>query len=362
MNERIRAVLADHFDADIADRAGLTCLGGHASLRIYWRIRLPDDGHLPYPRHESTLMAMVFPDDRDPTESAEATDDAPHDGTLPFADVQQLLQALDIAVPDIDRIDLDRGVLLLEDLGDQRFEDMVLDASSPEDVATLYQQALDLLVDFQSNLVHHPDPPSSIAFERQFQPSLFDWEFEHYLEWGLRERLHMDDDDWERCQRQFQPIKRRIVDRLADMPQALVLRDYQSRNIMHKQNQLVLIDFQDALVGPFIYDVVALLRDSYIELPHAQADALLHYYGDIGRRADLPWCQDPQALRQAFYLQTVQRKLKDAGRFIYIDRVKDNPDFLPYYDASIGYVDHALGQLQGFDDLHQALHTWEPVW
>ncbi len=362
MKSRIRAVLSDLLNPDLARQARLTCLGGHASLRIYWRIHLPAQTEHPYPRHEQTLMAMVFPEDRDPTESAEATDAKAASDTLPFADVQRFLQRLGVPVPDIDRIDLDRGVLLLEDLGDRCFEDAVLDASSPDAITDLYQQALDRLIGLQASLHHRDDPPQTIALQRHFDASLLQWEFDHYLEWGLQARLELDDESWQACQRQFQPIKKRLVDALSDLPQTLVLRDFQSRTIMHKNDQWVLSDFQDALVGPCIYDVVALLRDSYIELPHAQADALVHYYADAGRHADLPWCLETKAVRQAFYLQTVQRKLKDAGRFINIDRVKNNPDFLPYYDASIGYVRHAVEQLQGFDDLHEALHTWESAW
>ena len=66
-------------------------------------------------------------------------------------------------------------------------------------------------------------------------------------------------------------------------------------------------------------------------------------------------------LTRAFHLQTVQRKLKDAGRFVFIDREKDNPDFLPYFKPSIDYVDHALERLEGWDELRDLLHTVEDL-
>ena len=67
-------------------------------------------------------------------------------------------------------------------------------------------------------------------------------------------------------------------------------------------------------------------------------------------------------MQRAFNLQTVQRKLKDAGRFIFIDRVKGNPDFLPYYKSSITYVRQALEMLPAYDELADLLSEFEPAW
>ena len=130
---------------------------------------------------------------------------------------------------------------------------------------------------------------------------------------------------------------------------------------MRKQDTWILIDFQDALNGPVIYDLVALLRDSYIELTADQVASLLDHYITVGQRRGLPWCQDAALMRRAFYLQTVQRKLKDAGRFIFIDKVKHNPSFLDYYEPSIGYVRQALRALDGYHGLDTLLAAVDPA-
>jgi aminoglycoside/choline kinase family phosphotransferase len=118
---------------------------------------------------------------------------------------------------------------------------------------------------------------------------------------------------------------------------------------MLKRDELYLIDFQDALIGPYIYDLVALLRDSYIQLPFVIVSRLVDHYINQGQAAGLPWCHDATAVHHAFHLQTVQRKLKDAGRFVFIERVKGNPSFLQYYDPSIFYVKQSLEELEGYD-------------
>ena len=126
---------------------------------------------------------------------------------------------------------------------------------------------------------------------------------------------------------------------LAAEPVTLVHRDFQSRNLMLAADAgaaLTVIDFQDALLGTRAYDLVALLRDSYVRLAPAEVDALIGFFVD---RAAL---SDPAAFRRLFVLQTLQRKLKDAGRFVFIDRVRKNPSFLRWIPTTIGYVGEAL--------------------
>src|ERR1700687_1905329 len=101
-------------------------------------------------------------------------------------------------------------------------------------------------------------------------------------------------------------IFRRLSAQLAAEPRGFTHRDYQSRNIMVKDGELVLIDFQDALQGPRQYDLVSLLRDSYVELPWRLVDEMLQRY------CSAMGISDAAAFIAFFDLLTVQRKLKDA--------------------------------------------------
>lgn len=335
MEQRIRAALGARFGSDVANRAHLTNLGGHASLRIYWRIRL---GEPSFPRGDSSLMAMVLPQTDAALKSEEGGSSAePAPTELPFVSVQRYLDGLGVRVPEVDFVDMDLGVLLLEDLGDTMFEN-VYHATAAEEREALYREAIDLLVDYQQRVLHDTER-DCICWQKEFDAELLRWELDHYTEWGVDALFGADRLDPIRAE--VGALYDSIVQQLRALPQTLSLRDYQSRNIMRKDDEWVIIDFQDALRGPFIYDLVALLRDSYIELAPDMVDRLVAYYAD----ADLPWCADAADVAQAFHLQTVQRKLKDAGRFIFIDRVKKNPSFLPYYEPSLGYVRNALSRL-----------------
>lgn len=383
MEERIRQALAELFDEEVANSAELENRGGHASLRIYWRIQLPAHAHLAAsdepPRGEYTQMAMVLPQSDDALKSEEGmSSEAEAPRELPFVNVHRYLKSIGMPVPDIDLVDMDLGVLLLEDLGDQTFEESILEVRRRDDLSAeaheeafldLYREAIAVLVDFQQAVLRSMidedfgDNDDCVAFGRSFDDELLRWELDHYLEWGLEARL--DGEDAERVdarRAELDAIFDDIVAELCDVQQALVLRDYQSRNLMHKQGGWHLIDFQDALKGPFIYDLVALLRDSYVELDSSQVDTLLDDYVARGAQAGLPWCQDPDRVYEVFHLQTIQRKLKDAGRFVYIDRVKGDSSFLQYYDSSIRYVKEALDKAPGGDALAQILSEVEPSW
>jgi aminoglycoside/choline kinase family phosphotransferase len=103
------------------------------------------------------------------------------------------------------------------------------------------------------------------------------------------------------------------------------------------------IDFQDAMLGPRIYDMVALLSDSYQTFSREFVQARLE---DFARFLELS-PGERTLLEREFQLVTVQRKLKDAGRFIFIERTHQNPAFLPFVAGSIQKAQAALDELQG---------------
>ncbi|MEM1415166.1 MAG: phosphotransferase, partial [Myxococcota bacterium] len=154
---------------------------------------------------------------------------------------------------------------------------------------------------------------------------------DHFREWGL-EALRGPLDPAARTR--LDGLFDGLAAELAAAPQGFVHRDYQSRNLHWQGERLVIIDFQDAMQGPFPYDLVALLNDGYVDVPEPlQARARRRYAEATGRT--------PGPLFDAL---AVQRKLKDAGRFVYIDRVRGDASFLPYVGRCLGYVARALGR------------------
>jgi aminoglycoside/choline kinase family phosphotransferase len=297
-------------------------LAGQASSRMYFRVGTPPHSHV--------VMVM-------PVDAAKKSDEAskgPAPTELPFVNVHRYLEKLGVRVPKILRYDEPAGMMVIEDLTDQTFEAEL----ARTDPARLYTQAVQLLAQLRVNAEKHADP-SCLAFTRAFDEELYDWELHHFREWGMEAWSGKKPDTAERAE--LDGHFKKIAQQLAAAPRGFTHRDYQSRNIMVKNGELVVIDFQDALQGPRQYDLVALLRDSYVELPRDFVDGMLDaYIVEFEKRSGEKI--DAKPFKAFFDLLTVQRKMKDAGRFEFINRVKGNPGFLVSIPASLRYVKTAL--------------------
>ena len=323
---RVRGAVGRATGRDHA-RSPVRRLAGHASMRSYWRVGAPPASH----------VVMVMPPDAKPeevTKGGPSTVD-------PFVDVQAFLRRVGARVPAILGFYLDDprgGLMVLEDLGDEMLETRLLAGDPPR---PLYERAIDQLAAIRAGGERaHAEGVACVAFGRAFDRDLYLWELHHFREWLLEAwtGARLSPAEREVLDREFEAIARA----LDAEPKGFTLRDYQSRNIMIlPSGEQAVIDFQDALLGPRQYDLVALLRDSYVELEPALVDDMLQRY--LERLAALGGPRlDPAGFRAVFDLLTVQRKLKDAGRFVFIDRVKKNPGFLPSIPASLRYVREAL--------------------
>lgn len=316
-------------------------LKGDASNRSYYRVGTPPDSH----------VLMVMPKDA-ATKSEEATKGAPPK-ELPFVNVHRYLTGLGVRVPKILRYDEPAGMMVLEDLTDQTFE-AALSTGSRE---ALYEKAVRLLANLRADAERKPDA-QCLAFTRSFDADLYDWEFHHFREWGLEAWSGQKPTDAERAT--LDATFKQLSAQLAAAPKGFTHRDYQSRNLMVKDGELVVIDFQDALLGPRQYDLVALLRDSYVELERPFVEQMLKVYvaefkAKTGESIALP------EFTAFFDLLTVQRKLKDAARFEFIHRVKGNPGFLVSIPASLRYVRTAIVQQPRLAELHRLIAKYVPA-
>src|SRR5512138_772532 len=322
-----------------AETAPARRLAGHASLRSYWRVGAWPD----------SLVVMVLPPDARPEEVTKGGAPAVN----PFVDVQRYLASLGVRVPRIHAFYEAEGLMVLEDLGDEMLETRLLAGAAKE---PLYEVAIDQLARLRAHAEARPS--GCVAFTRAFDRDLYRWELDHFVEWGL--------EAWKGAR--LSPADKEVVDRsfesiaaaLDAEPKGFTHRDYQSRNLMIlPSGEQAVIDFQDALLGPRQYDLVALLRDSYVELEAPFVDAMLRRWLERFSAAGGPHL-DWAGFRATFDLLTVQRKLKDAGRFVFIDRVRGNPGFLVSIPASLRYVRDAFGRRPDLAELQGVLARHVP--
>ncbi len=346
------------FRAELVD---VVPLCGDASNRRYYRLELQN---APF----SSLILMQLADPEGFKVSEEAVSGTVADvRELPFLNILRPLARSGVTVPLLHFYDEAAGLLYLEDLGDLTlFHACHRDGESA--IRKYYPLAIDTLVRIHLQLTARgADADDCQAFSRSFDEPLLMWEFEHFLEYGIwvrREKKPMCADDEHAVRNGFAFI----AEWLAKQPRVFTHRDYHSRNLMVDGDRLGVIDFQDALLGPATYDLASLLRDSYVALDEAFVDEMIDRYvtgmcaglDPAGRERLL--LTDRTAFRKLFDFTSIQRNLKAAGRFVYIDKVKGNPKFLADIPRTLGYVRRNLEKYPELELLLRHLTPYIPEW
>ena len=229
-----------------------------ASFRRYFR--LTPAAEAPFAPGQRTLIAMDAPPDKE--------------DSRPFVHVAALLRAAGVHAPEILAADLDRGYLLLTDLGARTYLAELDDASAPQ----LYSDAIDALILFQCASRAGELPPYDEALLRRELDLFPDWYVARHLGIALAP-----------AQREaLANVFRLVLDNNLAQPRVFVHRDYHSRNLMVSQPNPGVLDFQDAVYGPVTYDLVSLLRDPYILWEEERQLDWAARYWERARRAALP--------------------------------------------------------------------------
>lgn len=344
-----QSLVAKTVQAKLPFRASLGTLAplpGDASNRRYFRLGLSGGRSV-------ILMQLAEPEAF--KQSEEAVSGAVAVMELPFLNVHRHLAKAGVAVPALYHYDQAAGLLYLEDFGDLLLVQACREGQSAE-TARHYRRAIETLVRIHTKATV-PRDPGCIAFGRAFDVPLLMWEFDHFLEYGVVARHGKP-----MCAEDFQPVRaefQRIAELMAAQPRVFTHRDYHSRNLMVDGERLGVLDFQDALMGPAAYDLASLLRDAYIALDESLIDELLAAYLDRMERSGAG-LGDRASFRRLFDLTSIQRNLKAAGRFVYIDRVKKNPKFLADIPRLLGYVRRNLAKYPELAPLRKHLAPYVP--
>jgi N-acetylmuramate 1-kinase len=299
-------------------------LTGDASDRRYFRVLLPDGSSIVL-----SLYAEKFQFD-----------------TLPFVNVARLLADMPVPVPRVLGHADDLGVLALEDLGDVTLQ-AHLGAAPAAEHAALYRQAVALIETIQRRGAELSSPaylPYGIAFDVEKLTWELDFFIKHFIE-GYR-GIEIPAEVRGALRGEFAEVVRE----LASEPRVLCHRDYHSRNLMIHEDCLYIIDFQDARMGPDTYDLVSLLRDSYVDLPEQTVDELIAYFLALKGEAD-----EEERFRDRFNLMALQRNLKALGTFGYQTTARRNPVYIQYMPRTLRYVRHNLEGMPRFSGLHDVL-------
>ena len=269
--------------------------------------------------------------------------------TLPFANVGALMQQIPLPVPGILGHSDDLGILALQDLGDVTLQ-AHLGAATPSEHAALYRQAVGLVEQLQrrgAELRSDAWLPYGIAFDVEKLTWELDFFAKHFVT-GYRGVV-------------FTPAERAalaiecaaIVRELAAEPRVLCHRDYHSRNLMLSGGRLYIIDFQDARLGPDTYDLVSLLRDSYVDITDRELDELIAHFLAL-KKGDGESIA-AEEFRRRFDLMALQRNLKALGTFGYQTTTRRNTVYIQYIPRTLRYARTNLEKYPRFARLREIL-------
>ena len=307
-------------------------LTGDASDRRYFRIIHPDGQSVVLALHAGPITFA----------------------SLPFANVADLLRRMPLPVPSLLGHSDALGILAVEDLGDVTLQ-AHLGAGAATEHAALYRQAISFIELLQRRGAEI-DRDGYLPYQITFDVEKLTWELDffvkHFVEGYRGARLLAPQrtalgEEW-----------LSIVSELASEPRVLCHRDYHSRNLMLHAGKLYIIDFQDARMGPDTYDLVSLLRDSYVDLADRDVDDLIAYFLALkGERAYPSSDSDLRAgqFRTRFDVMTLQRNLKALGTFGYQTTARRNPVYIQYMPRTITYVRTNLERHPRFSRLRELL-------
>ena len=252
----------------------------------------------------------------------------PMEDCRPFVSVLGLLRGAGVRAPALHAADVDRGFLLLDDLGSRCYLDVIDEANAD----SLYEDAFTALLDMQCRIGPGQAPPYDGRRLRD--------EMELFRQWFLARHLGIDLDDAlpRTASRALDEAFEALVRACMEQPRVFVHRDYHSRNLMHLDDRNPgVIDFQDAVDGPIAYDLVSLLRDVYIRWPEERVAGWVDAWHDRAVARGLVGA-GRERFRRWFDLTGVQRHLKIAGIFARLWHRDGKPRYLDDLPLTLAYL------------------------
>lgn len=276
-------------------------LAGDASFRRYFRIH----------RDGETAVLMDAPPE--------------HEDVGPFLKISDYLAGRGFASPRTLAVDREKGLLLLEDFGDERVGPVLV--REPQRERAIYESAIDTLAEIGRQPAPADIPPyDQAAMEREI--GLLPQWYAPAVDLAVDEPGYLS--AWRNAWGD-------VLDAVQSKP-VLVLRDYHADNLMvlPGRRELGLLDFQDALAGHPAYDLVSLLQDARRDVaPEIEEEMLNRYVTTAG-------VADPGRFRAHYEILGAQRNSKILGIFTRLWKRDGKPIYLPLQPRVWGYLERNL--------------------
>ncbi len=349
-------------------------LTGDASSRRYYRVSFC----------EKSWVLMVWESFEDPE-------------NFPFLSIHRSFENSGVRVPELYHFSKEKGLFLIEDMGDLSLEkyfwscfnensfnpnlseakkrsdtlpeslDFQKDFSvkkkdyqGKKDILKVYTEVMDQLIRIHSLCFEEKNQKSCIAYKREFSVEKLLWELnfskDHLLKGLLKVPMS------EREEKILGGEFKTLCENLYRSPQVICHRDFHSRNLMLKSGrEVVIIDFQDARMGPVVYDLVSLFHDSYVTLDPSFIRSLMEYY-----RSHFPYFDKLQLKedqwQRLFEQQILQRCFKACGSFASFEGSGKNRSYLSYIRPTLLKILETLKNQGSYPIWEELLEKSKPRW
>jgi aminoglycoside/choline kinase family phosphotransferase len=265
----------------------------------------------------------------------------------PWLRIRDLLEAGGVRVPRVLARDVERGFLLLEDLGTQT----LLQAIDAGNADAMFDTAIGQLLKLQAIT-----PPDDLP---AYDEAMLARELHLFDEWFLGRHLGMTLDCG--AMESLDLVYRRLIDAALAQPQVLVHRDFMPRNLMPVDGgpvdgMLAVLDFQDAVRGPVAYDPLSLFKDAFLSWPQSRIDGWLGHYHARAAAAGLPVPALQRFRRDADWIG-IQRHLKVIGIFARLHHRDGKSKYLADVPRFFTYLDGVLPRYPELAPLQQLIEA-----
>ncbi len=314
-------------------------LTGDASSRRYYRVSLGD----------KSWVLMVWEAFTDPQ-------------IFPFLSTHGYFQHSGVRVPGLYDFSEKKGLFLIEDLGDLSLEKYVWNCITENSLLKTYTKVMDQLIRIHSLCFEEKHPEACTAYKQEFSVEKLFQELNFsktHLFKGLL-KTPMSTTEEKKLDREF----RTLCERLYRSPQVICHRDFHSRNVMLTSDEVVIIDFQDARMGPVVYDLVSLFHDSYVSLDSTFTGYLMQYYKNHFPHFDKLQL-DGEQWQDFFEQQTLQRCFKACGSFAFFTSFKkpgNNRSYLHYIQPTLSKILEKIKNRGHYPVWEKLLEKSKPQW
>ncbi|MCX5813020.1 MAG: phosphotransferase [Proteobacteria bacterium] len=242
-----------------------------------------------------------------------------------YADIAIFLRSIYIPVPLMISHDPAACLMLMEDMGDANL--WSLKDTPWETRQGLYQKTLSIV--HRLHLFPESDfPREQVRLMDGFDPELYRWEQNYFREHFVNGicGIDMETPLWHEIEAELSDLARRLVEK----GRTLVHRDLQSQNVMIRDGEPFLIDFQGMRFGSPFYDIGSLLCDPYVRFSEDEVDNLLLFYYRLSKQI-IDWPD----FQNAFWEASAQRLMQALGAYGFLGLKKGLKTFLGYIPVGL---------------------------